>query len=56
MLSGVVNSLLPAIERHGLAAATDIDVGTLRQRITDELLVHDAVIAPPILVGAWGGR
>lgn len=56
MLSGVVNSLLPAIERHGLAAATDIDVRTLRQRIADELLAHDAVIAPPILVGAWGSR
>lgn len=56
LVSGVVNSLLPAIERHGLAAATDIDVPTLRQRIADELLAHDAVLAPPILVGAWGTR
>jgi ubiquinone/menaquinone biosynthesis C-methylase UbiE len=54
MLSGVVGSLLPAIERHGLAAATDIGIDTLRERIADELLAHDAVIAPPVLVGAWG--
>jgi ubiquinone/menaquinone biosynthesis C-methylase UbiE len=54
MISGVVGTLLPSIERHGLAAATDIDIMTLRQRIADELLSHDAVFAPPILVGGWG--
>jgi len=54
MISGVIGSLLPSIERHGLAAATDIDIMTLRQRIADELLCHDAGFAPPILVGGWG--
>jgi ubiquinone/menaquinone biosynthesis C-methylase UbiE len=54
MISGVIGTLLPSIERHGLAAATDIDIMTLRERIASELLSHDAVLAPPILVGGWG--
>jgi SAM-dependent methyltransferase len=54
MIASVVTSLLPAIERHGLAAATELDMGTLAERITAELDSHDAVLLMPTLVGAWG--
>jgi hypothetical protein len=56
MVAGVVASLLPAIERHGLGTAAELDVPTLEQRITCELTTHQAVLCPPALAGAWARR
>ncbi|HEU5265475.1 MAG TPA: class I SAM-dependent methyltransferase [Jatrophihabitans sp.] len=56
MITGVIRSLLPAIERHGLGVASEIDVDTLEARLAAETAIHQAVICPPTLVGAWSRR
>lgn len=52
-LPEVVRSLLPAIERFGIATAAEIDIDTLAQRIRDEVLAKNSVIVAPLLIGAW---
>jgi hypothetical protein len=54
MLSGVVRSLAPAIVRHGIATAGEIDLPTLEQRIAEATRTSGALILPPTVVGAWG--
>ena len=54
MAAGVVRSLLPALEAHGIATATEVDIDTLEARVRDELAGDRTVFAPPALIGAWG--
>lgn len=54
LVSGVVRSLLPAIEQAGLATRAEVDIDTLGERFHAALLADDAVMLPPTLVGAWG--
>jgi hypothetical protein len=56
LLTGVVNSLLPAIERHGLADVASLGVETLRERVAAELLEARAVLVAPTLVAAWARK
>ncbi len=53
LICDVLSNLLPAIQRHGLAAASDLDLGTLTERIAAELIAHESVLLPPTIVGAW---
>ena len=53
-VAGVVRSLLPAIERTGVATADDVDIATLADRISETLRAADGVLMPPTLVGAVG--
>jgi ubiquinone/menaquinone biosynthesis C-methylase UbiE len=52
-VAGTVNSLLPMIEKAGVATRAEIDIDTLAQRIAAELAEADAVLWPPELVGVW---
>jgi SAM-dependent methyltransferase len=54
LLAGVTRSLAPAIVRHGIASAEQLDVATPESRIADAVRQANAVILPPTLVGAWG--
>jgi hypothetical protein len=54
LLAGVVRSLAPAIIRHGIATAEQLDIATLERRIMEAVRQADAVILPPTVVGAWG--
>jgi hypothetical protein len=54
ILGGVVRTLAPAIIAHGIATAEQIGLETLDDRITQALTAADAVLLPPIVVGAWG--
>jgi SAM-dependent methyltransferase len=54
LLADVVRSLMPAITRHGIATAEQVDVTTLGRRIGDAVRDADAVILPPMVAGAWG--
>lgn len=49
----VLRSLLPVVERFGLASASDIDIDTLADRAEAEVLALNGVIVAPALVGAW---
>lgn len=53
LLAGVVRSLLPAIERAGLATAAEVDIDTLADRLRAEALAHTAAVVYPPLGAAW---
>jgi 2-polyprenyl-3-methyl-5-hydroxy-6-metoxy-1,4-benzoquinol methylase len=52
-LVGVLRSLLPLIERTGIASAAEIDIDTLAVRMHEDALVHERVMFLPRVVGAW---
>jgi hypothetical protein len=49
--AGVAHSLLPVMERLGLAS--DFDVDDIADRLRAEAVASNACIIPPPLVGAW---
>jgi len=50
---GVLRSLLPLIERTGIASAAEIDIDTLAVRMHEDALIHERVMFLPRVVGAW---
>ena len=46
-------SLMPAIERLGIASASDIGIETLAERLKSEAIAGDHCIMMPRLIGAW---
>jgi ubiquinone/menaquinone biosynthesis C-methylase UbiE len=48
-----LRSLLPAMERFGIASASDVQIDTLTERLVREAQDADAVVLPPAAVGAW---
>lgn len=52
----VVASLLPMMERYGVAAASEVDVGTLGTRLREEAKACDGVMILPSIVGAWAQK
>lgn len=53
MLAEVIRSLLPMIEKAGIATAVEVDVDSLRDRIQQELSAADSITIAPSLIGAW---
>jgi 2-polyprenyl-3-methyl-5-hydroxy-6-metoxy-1,4-benzoquinol methylase len=49
----VVKSLLPVMEKLGVANEKEVQIETLAQRLRDEVISRGAVIVLPPLVGAW---
>jgi hypothetical protein len=49
----VVKSLLPVMEKVGVANEKEVQIETLAQRLRDEVISRGAVIVRPPLVGAW---
>ena len=54
ILAGIVRTVLPVIERTGVATTAQVGADTLQQRLSDELATSAAVFAHPMLVSAWG--
>jgi protein-L-isoaspartate O-methyltransferase len=54
LLGGVIRSLAPAIIKHGIATAEEIDLDTLERRMAASLKEANAVLLPPTVAGAWG--
>ncbi len=52
----VVASLLPMMERYGVAAASEVDVGTLDTRLREEAKACDGVMILPSIIGAWAQK
>jgi ubiquinone/menaquinone biosynthesis C-methylase UbiE len=52
-IAGVVSSLLPVMERHGIATMAEVKIETLAVRLREELIRSDGVSILPSLVGAW---
>ena len=53
IIAQVVKSLLPVMEKLGIANEKEVQIETLAQRLRDEVLSRGAVIVLPPLVGAW---
>jgi SAM-dependent methyltransferase len=54
ILAGIVRTVLPLIERAGVATAAEVGADTLQQRLSSELATSAAVFAHPMLTSAWG--
>jgi hypothetical protein len=54
ILAGIVRTVLPLIERLGVATAAEVGANTLQQRLSGELAASAAVFAHPMLISAWG--
>ena len=54
ILAGIVRTVLPLIERTGVATAAQVGADTLQQRLSGELAASAAVFAHPMLISAWG--
>ena len=52
-LTDVIRTLLPAMERTGVATAATIDIDTLTTRLREEAASLDATLQSPPLIGAW---
>jgi hypothetical protein len=51
-LAGVLRSLLPVLERAGIATAADVQIDDMAERLRKEAVAQDACIMLPPLVGA----
>lgn len=54
MLAGVVRSLAPAIIRHGIATAEQLELTTFEHRLREAVRQAGSVVLTPTVVGAWG--
>ena len=53
LLPEVIRSLLPVIERLGIATAEQVQIESLEERVRVEIVALDAVTILPTLIGAW---
>jgi SAM-dependent methyltransferase len=52
-LTALVATLLPAMERYGVATAAEVGIDTLLARMQAETLAYDSVILGRLQVGGW---
>jgi ubiquinone/menaquinone biosynthesis C-methylase UbiE len=51
--AGTVRTLLPLLERFGIATAEEVGVETLAERLREEMVASGGVGKPPEMVSAW---
>jgi SAM-dependent methyltransferase len=56
LLAEVVQTLLPQIEKQGIATAAEVEISTLAQRIREEVLAINGVVLSPAFIGAWSRK
>jgi hypothetical protein len=49
----MVRSMLPLIERAGLATRAGIGLDTLTRRLRDDAVINKRALFPPRMVSAW---
>lgn len=54
--AGVMQSLLPVMEKLKIATAAEVDIPTLAQRMRDEVVAGKGVALSPGLIGAWSQK
>jgi ubiquinone/menaquinone biosynthesis C-methylase UbiE len=52
-LTGILRSLLPLVERAGLASAQEVAIDTLADRLRQDATANEIVTFLPRMVGAW---
>jgi len=53
MAAGIIRTLLPVLDRTGVATRDEVDIDTLEERIAHDCITHDVIFKFPTLVGAW---
>jgi SAM-dependent methyltransferase len=53
MAAGIIRTLLPVLEKTGVATPEEVDIETLEERVARDCAEHNAIFKPPTLVGAW---
>jgi SAM-dependent methyltransferase len=56
LFAAVTRTLLPVMERAGIATAEEVGIDTFEERLADAQRAAEAIILPPTLVGATGRR
>jgi SAM-dependent methyltransferase len=54
--AGTVRTLLPLLERFGIATAEEVGVETLAERLREEMVASGGVGKPPEMVSAWAPK
>jgi ubiquinone/menaquinone biosynthesis C-methylase UbiE len=52
-LAHILNSLLPAMERYGVASASEVAVESFAERLREEVVAAGSILVTPCLVAAW---
>jgi hypothetical protein len=55
-MAQTVRSLLPMMEKLGVATVEEVQIDTLARRVRDEVMAGGGVIVLPHLVGAWARK
>jgi hypothetical protein len=55
-IAGVVQALLPVMEKLNIASAIEVNLPTLAQRIQDEVVSSNGVVLSPGIIGAWSRK
>jgi ubiquinone/menaquinone biosynthesis C-methylase UbiE len=55
-LAGVTRTLLPIMEKNGIATAAQVEVDTLAERLQSAVAAADATVIAPLFVGAWARK
>jgi 2-polyprenyl-3-methyl-5-hydroxy-6-metoxy-1,4-benzoquinol methylase len=55
-ITAITRTLLPAMEKHGIATAAEVDVDTLAERMQRAVQAADATVLAPLFVGAWARK
>jgi SAM-dependent methyltransferase len=53
MAAEIIRTLLPVLDKTGVATPDEVDIDTLEDRIALDCVHHDVIFKPPTLVGAW---
>jgi SAM-dependent methyltransferase len=53
MAAGIIRTLLPVLDKTGVATPDEVDIDTLEDRIARDCINHDVIFTFPTLVGAW---
>jgi SAM-dependent methyltransferase len=55
-VADVTRTLLPLMEKTGVASVAEVGIDTLASRLRDEAVALDATLVSPLLVGAWARK
>jgi hypothetical protein len=56
LAAGTIKTLLPLLERFGIATSEEVGVETLAQRLREEMVASGGVGKPPEMVSAWAQK
>lgn len=56
MVVDVARSLLPVMEKLGIASAGEVGIDTLADRMRTEVVASGGVLVSPALIGAWSRK